>query len=207
MFFFYIIFIILFILSIVTSFTTIQIHIQNFRFSTDKKDGKFLNKNYKIIVKLYLFEKIKFLQFNLTQRKIERKEMQEKISQIEQKMMVDKNNFDIKLLKELKHLNLKLKKIHLKVDIGLEDAAAGAISVGIASGFIAILFGKFMDKKSEIFWKVIPIYQNRNLCNVNLDCIFSLKLIHIIYTIYVLRKKGVKNNGTSNRRTYAYSHE
>lgn len=206
MFFFYMIFIIVFILIIFSLFTTIQIHIQNIRFSTDKIEGRNFNKDYKIIVKLYLLKKIKFLQLNITKNKIERHTIQERINKIEKKMKEDKKFFDIKILNELKKLNLKIKKINLNIDIGLEDAAANAISVGIISSMIAISLRKFTNKNNQILWKVNPIY-NRNLLNVNLDCIFSLKLIHIIYTIYVFRKKGEEKNGTSNRRAYAYSNE
>ena len=210
MFFFYLIFILLCIFVIFIVSTSIQIHIENIRFSTEKREERYLNKNYRIIVKLYFCEKIKFFQFDIMKKQIEKSTIQKMIQKIEQKMIEDRKNWDIKILKQLKilkDLKIKVKKFHLKIDIGLEDAAAGAISVGIVSSFIANFFRKLIHQNSEIFWKVRPVYQNRNLVNINLDCIFRMKMIHIIYTIYILKKKGEKENGTSNRRTYAYSHE
>lgn len=207
MFFFYIILIILFLLILFISFTTIQVHIQNIRYSTDKQEGRHLNKNYKIMIKLYLFEKINFFKLDITKSKIEREKVQKSINKIEKKMIRDSNNFDIKTLKALKYLNLELKKLNLNVIIGLQDAASCAICVGTISSLIAIILRNFLNQSNDNFWKVIPVYQNRNLLNVNLDCIFNLKLLHIIYTIYFLKKKGEKNGRTSNRRAYAHSNE
>lgn len=207
MFFFCIILIMIILLNILTIFTTIQIHIQNIKYSTDRDNGRHLNKNYKIEIKLYFLEKIRYFKLDITKKKMERVKIQKNLDKVKQKMIKDKNNFDIKLLKFLKYLNFKIKKIKLNIDIGLEDAAANAICVGTVSSIIAIILGNFMKKNNQNFWKVTPIYKNRNLLNVNLDCIFSLKLIHIIYTIYILKKKGDKNVRTSNRRAYAHSNE
>ena len=53
-------------------FTTIEIELQNIRYSTDKREGRNLNPDYKIEIKLYLFEKIKFFKFDITKLKMER---------------------------------------------------------------------------------------------------------------------------------------
>ena len=188
-------------------FTTIEIEVQNIRYSTDKKEGRNLNPDYKIEIKLYLFEKIKFFKFDITKLKMERLKLKKSFYQLEQKMIKNTNQWDIKALKALKNLHVELKKIKLKVYLGLEDAGSSAICVGILSTLVAILLRNVISKNEENFWQIVPIYQNRNLLNINLDCIFRLKLIHIINTIYFLKKKGENYVRTSNRRTYAYSHE
>lgn len=207
LFFFYIILAIIFILIILTIFTTIKIHIENIRYSTDKIQGRHLNKNYKIIIKLYLFEKINYLKLDITKKEMEKDILQINMNKFKQKMIRDKNQFDIKTLKSLKYLKVEINEINLEAYIGLEDAAASAILVGGLSSILAIILRRCMEKKNQNYWKITPIYQNRNLLNISLDCIFSLKLIHIIYTIYVLKKKGVENGRTSNRRAYAHSNE
>ena len=188
-------------------FTTIEIEVQNIRYSTDKKEGRNLNPDYKIEIKLYLFEKIKFFKFDITKLKMERLKLKKSFYQLEQKMIKNTNQWDIKALKALKNLHVELKKIKLKVYLGLEDAGSSAICVGILSTLVANLLRNVIPKNEENFWQIIPIYQNRNLLNINLDCIFRLKLIHIINTIYFIKKKGENYVRTSNRRTYAYSHE
>ena len=43
---------------------------------------------------------------------------------------------------------------------------------------------------------------------IDLNCIFSLKMIHIINIMWlILRKRDDKNGRTSNRRFNAYSYE
>lgn len=208
MFFFYIILVMVFLIVILAVFTTINLHIQNIKFSTKKREKRYLNKDYKISIELYLFNKIRFFKLDITKNKLEKEKIHKNIYKMEKQMIKNINSFDIKILKNLKYLQIKLKKLNLNIDIGLEDAATNAICVGTVSAIIAIILQKFTTKENnQYFWKITPIYQNRNLLNVKLDCIFSLKLIHIIYTIYVLKKKGEENDRTSNRRAYAYSNE
>ena len=104
----------------------------------------------------------------------------------------DKNNFDMKQISKLKKMNIKIQKINLKMVLGTEDTAQNAIIVGTISSIIAIIMGVLSEKKilaigdgkeNSINWKIIPLYQNRNLLNIDLNCIISFKLIHIINAI------------------------
>ena len=95
LFFFYIISAIIIILVVLTIFTTIQIHIENIRFSTDKIQGKHLNKKYKIIIKLYLFQKINYLKLDITRRDIKKRVVQINVDKFKEKIIKDENNFDI----------------------------------------------------------------------------------------------------------------
>ena len=136
------------------------------------------------------------------------------VKKIKEKIEEDRKNIDTKILQDFKTINPYLEKINLKIVLSLENAAINALSVGIISGIIANTIGILHNKENKIktenyYWKIIPMYENKNYLNVTLDCIISIKLIHIIYTIYknLLRKKGGKNGRTSNRRAYDYSDE
>ena len=89
--------------------------------------------------------------------------------------------------------------MNLQIYLGLEDTGANAITVGILSCFTAIIMGILYEKnvfetdnkynrerkdnkEKQITWKILPAYQNKNLLNINLDCIISFNLMHIIYT-------------------------
>ena len=56
---------------------------------------------------------------------------------------------------------------------------------------------------------VAPAYMDKNLINVEFSGIFQIKMIHIINTICIVNKKrkGDKNERTSNRRPYDYGYE
>ena len=192
MFFFYIMLVILIILILLTILTTIQIHIENLKIELPKNHERNINTKYKITIKLYILEKIKYLKLDITKDKIERQFMQKNIKKLKEKIEKDKNKFDIRLLSNIKKINFKLKKIDLKINLGLEDAATNAIIVGIISSSIPVVMGILNNnniieinakKGNQIYWKIMPIYQNRNLLNIDLNCIISFKLIHIIYII------------------------
>ncbi len=184
--------VILIILILLTILTTIQIHIENLKIELPKKHERNINTKYKITIKLYILEKINYLKLDITKDKIERQFMQKNIKKLKEKIEKDKNKFDIRLLSNIKKINFKLKKIDLKINLGLEDAATNAIIVGIISSSIPVIMGILNNnniieinakKGNQIYWKIMPIYQNRNLLNIDLNCIISFKLIHIIYII------------------------
>ena len=194
MFFFYAIIVVAILIILLIEFTTVQIHIQNLRFHTEKIDERNISPKYKIIVKLYIFNKINYLKINLTKNQLERRFIKKNVNKLKKKIKQDKNKFDQKILSNLKKTELKIKKIDLKIYLGISDAAINAIIVGIVSSSIAVIMGILMDKNildfnckckkeenNQIYWKIIPVYQNKNLLNIDLNCIISFKLIHIIH--------------------------
>ena len=62
---------------------------------------------------------------------------------------------------------------------------------------------------NNVFYKITPEYSYKKSVKVNLICIMSIKMVHIINVIFTyLRKRSVnRNGGTSNRRTYASSYD
>ena len=192
MFFFYLILGLLIILTILIVFTTIQIHIENIRLEIPKKNGRNINKKYKITIKLYIFQKINYFKLDITKYKMERRVIRKNIEKLKRKIEKDKNNFDMRQISKLRKMNIKIQKINLKMVLGTEDTAQNAIIVGTISSIIAIIMGVLSEKKilamgdgkeNQINWKIIPLYQNRNLLNIDLNCIISFKLIHIINAI------------------------
>ena len=190
---------ILIILILLIILTTIQIHIENLKIELPKKHEKNINTKYKITIKLYILEKINYLKLDITKDKMERQFMQKNIKKLKEKIEKDKNKFDIRLLSNIKKIKFKLKKINLKIKLGLEDAAINAIIVGTISSSISVIMGILnnnniinVKKENQIYWKIMPIYQNRNLLNIDLNCIISFKLIHIIYIILSQGKKYPK---------------
>ena len=79
--------------------------------------------------------------------------------------------------------------------------------IPILSSMIAIIFTKACNP-NDCYYKVNPIYIDENIYKINLDCIISIKMIHIIIIMWnILRKRDDINDRTSNRRSYAYSNE
>lgn len=196
--------IILFLIAILM-FSKIEIAIKNLKISTDKINNRHIKENYKFIIKLKLF-KIKILEVIITKKQLEKFNIKEKL---EKQIVKNNAKVDLDVLKEFKNLQFKILNLNLIIKLGTENAGLTAILTGILSTIIGILLkDKILDDKENNF-KIIPIYINRNLLNIELDCIISFKMIHIIYMLYILNKKRRDDEyvRTSDRRTYAYSNE
>ena len=188
-------------------FSKIRIEIINFRFTSMNK--KHLNENYKIIIKLRIFNKFTIFKIILTKNKLKNLNLKQDAKIIRTKIIENKNKIDKRVFKIIKNIKIIIKRLNLSIDIGTENASLTALLVAIISSITGIVFRKsIIDSKKQSF-KIVPVYVNKNLININVSGIFEIKMIHIINIIYVLNKKeGVKKNErTSNRRTYDYSYE
>lgn len=81
------------------------------------------------------------------------------------------------------------------------------IIFSISNALIPILISKKINGKYNN--DVSFLNQNRNIINISINCIISIKIVNIINTLYLLKKKGGsdKYGKSSDRRSYAYSNE
>ncbi len=188
-------------------YSKINIEINNFKFSSETK--RHLNKNYNIIIRLYIFSIIPLLKVNITKTKMEKLKLKEKIDKIDFKAIRDRNQIDEKALEALKELNIDIQNIKLKIDLGTENASLTSIIIPIISTIIGIILSRKIKKIENQSFIIKPVYINENLINIDFSGIFELKMRHIINIIYMLNKKeGVKEyERTSNRGSYDYSYE
>ena len=134
-------------------------------------EGKKINKESKIYVYLLIFRKIKLFKKDVKNMKIPKMKLQDK--DIDVKIL---KNIDLKInyIELLKNIDVDADKIDLYAQIGTQDAALTAILVGFVSAVLGVVLRK---PKYEI----IPIYSNKNLLKIKLDCIISVNLMQYIY--------------------------
>ena len=202
------------ILMIMVIFITIKIkfEIQNLKISTNEKPH--LNKKYQIKIVIYTLGFIPILKIKLNNQKIKKiinnQKIKEKIKQQETKIIENKANIDKELITSLKNIKTEVKEINLKIRIGTENASLTAFTIPVISTFIAIFLSKQIKKYNDKqVFLVEPVYLDKNLLNIEFSSIFQIKMIHIINTICIVNKKrkGDKNERTSNRRAYDYGYE
>ena len=198
------------VITIVFTFSKIQIEVNNFRFQSTSK--RHINKDYEVIIKLFILKVIPIFKINITKTKLEKLKLKDKIKNIDLKVIQDNKEFDKKALKAVKELDVAIKNIDLYIDLGTENASLTSIIVPALSTIIAIILHRKIKKFENQVFVINPIYINQNLVNIYISGIFEIKMSHIINMIYVLnkeKKKGVEKNerSTSNRRTYGYSYE
>lgn len=203
---------IIFIFLILIITVKVEVKIQNIKYNSEKVKGERLANNYQIIIKILTLEKIPIFRLKINKSKIEKinakTHLKQKIKEEIQKQDIAKaiemeKKFDLKkLIPEVyKNIKLETENINLKIDIGTENVVLTSFIIPIISTILA-----FTVKRN---FEVQPIYQNKNIIKFELNGIFSVKMIHIIDTICILKKKRrvYKNERTSNRRTYDNCYE
>ena len=190
-------------------FITLRIELEfiNVRVNIPKKKNRYLNENYKIKFRLYLFRKIKIFDIDIVKTKLERAKIKKQIKGLENKLKQNKNNFDLDFIKFIKLINIRIKQMNLKIRVGADNAAITAILVGIGYLLCSNLFKNKINNFEEQKYVIEPIY-NKKILNIKFEGIFFVDMTNIIYIMFkILEKRRVEKNGTSDRRSYAYSNE
>ena len=191
----------------------LKIEFVNLKFTSVSKEH--MNNDYRIKIKIYTFQRLLMFKINIDNKKISRALKNQKIDKIikkqKEKIIIDKNKIDKNVLEGIKKLKIELNEMNLKISVGTENAAITAFIIPIISTFLSIFLSKKINKfNSKQIFSIAPVYINENLINIEFSGIFQIKMIHIINTICIVNKKkrkGEKNERTSNRRAYDYSYE
>ncbi len=207
------IFLLIFLI-IILMILTIRIKIEFIDIKFTSLSKEHLNKNYKIKIIIYIFEKIPIIVSKITNKKIQKIIKNEKIRNIiknqETKIIENRKDIDKEVLKGLKNIKVEIEKMNLQISIGTEDASITAFIIPVISTFLAMFLSKKVRKSNDKqIFSITPVYINQNLINIEFSGIFQIKMIHIINTIYIInkRKRVDKNERTSNRRPYDYGYE
>jgi len=222
-FFFGALLVIIFILFILISLSTLRVTVTKFQvtnFNKKESDAK-IRANFCINIGLFLFGKIKIFKSKITDKKLKKinkkLNIKDKIKKIDFKNLkgniyLDKNTK--KIIRKYKIIEIT--KFKLNMQIGLEDVIFTSIIINIISIILSILLARTLDKEGikKSTYKIQPIYYNKNLINVKLESIINIKIVHIMYIIFILLKNGkikkrrVDNCGrASNRGVNDYSYE
>lgn len=162
--------------------------------------------NNKIILSIYTLGKVCLYKKNLRNTK--------KQSSIKNgKRIVNKNKFVTEAIKSGK---LNINELNLIIHLCTGDAVLTAYTVGIVSGIIGIIvrISDFRINYKKFYYEVQPIYSNEEELKLELKCIISKNLAHIIFIMYKSIKEckrgrnDDKDGGkSSNRRAYGNCNE
>lgn len=208
---FIIIFFTFMILALILS--TISIRIEKLEISNLNTLSK-ITYDFDIYFELLFLNKLKMLSIKADKKKIlqlnSNIQLKNKMQNMDFKRI--KQDFPkIKLKDILKKLNIQVSKFNFKFEIGTEDVIITTGIIAVVASALGIILARVIKKydKEKYNYEIKPIYKNKNLINLYLNCIIKVKMVHIICIIYfLLRKRRVKNNErTSNRRAYDYSYE
>lgn len=194
------------------------------------------NIDYEIKIGLYFMKKIRIIGLKLNKDKQEK--IKRRIQKLQNSKLIKKlsrtsiKKIPLKLEKKLereilfnnikqlklakiifKNLKIEILKFKMNLQIGLEDVIITSSLITIISVIVPIILrltNKYIKNINNYRYKILPIYGNKNVLKLDLDCIINLKLVHIINIIYIIvkmKRRSDKNERTSNRRSYDYCHE
>ena len=197
------VFTIIFVLLKIFFSISIKLEIENLKIVLPNNKRKITNNDSKVLLKVYIFEKIKITEFDL--KKID---LKNQIIKNRLQKQIEGNKLNLNTVNFLINTNYIIEILNLEVFIGTEDAAITAIGVGTGYAIISnLLKKKFLDYRN-IKYEILPIYKNKNIFKLELDSIITLKMENLIDIIRFMKKGRVKKNDrSSNRRSYAYSNE
>lgn len=167
--------------------------------------------DYELYIGLYLLGKIKIVKIKINKQILNKINIKEKISTENIKKIKREAKKNKELKKVIKKLNIEILKLDLKLELDTPDVLITTGLVTTISIIVSIIFSKLLKIKkfNEYKYKIIPLYNNKNMLNLEINCIINIKIVHIIFILYILMKKrrDDKNERTSNRRSYDYSYE
>lgn len=181
-------------------FSKIGIKIEEFKISSFKEK----NEKLKIYFEFYIFN-IKLAHIKINPNNIKKiynkqKSMIKKIKEI--------NNYAE--IKDVLLKKVKLKNLLLDINIGTGNVILTTYIIVILSTILSSILPLYIEgeiKKNN--YAVKPIYSNEISYKITLNCIMTIKTVHIIHIIYLYLKKrrDEKYVRTSNRRSYESSYE
>lgn len=188
-------FVIIFILGII--FSKVKIKLQTTQNLTENSKDKF---NFKIIIYIFLFYKVKLIKFTIDSKKRKNKKSNKK-----------QFKYDKDIIEILKDSKLRLEQLWLEVNLDTQSILITTFLTVIISTIVSSLltFNIKSINYKKCNYKINPLYQNKNLINFRLDCMIVGDFVHISTIAYKLFKKvrNDKYGRTSNRRAYGYSNE
>lgn len=192
--------------------TQIQdLHLSNFDMIKGVKDKIW---KYKIIIRIKFLNRLTIFKLKLDEKKIKKlyektNEKNDLVKKMENYVFTHRDIFSV-----LKKLKPQITKFHLDLSLGTEDAILTSFLVAGLASIISILLprcitGKNVNLEENYQYQINPIYLDKNVYKIWLNCIIRVKIVHIIYVIDILFKKrrDEKHERASNRRSYDYSYE
>lgn len=164
-----------------------EFKIRNLDFMIENINKKHVNDNFIFTLYLKLF-RIPVLKVDVTKATFRKNKVKIEINKMKQKIRQKEKKLDFKMIAQLKKLKINFKSLNFMVNIGTEDAAVTALTTGVLATSIGIALRSILNLNKDNYFKVIPIYQNKNLLKIDFNCMFEIKLINIIYTILALKK-------------------
>ena len=165
-------------------FSTIRFRIEDFELANVKR----IMPNYKVIISLKLFNKIKWLSLNLNNKKMKKIYTKLHLETID----IRKIEKDLKIsdIKEFIEIKPKVTHLNLKLNVGADDVIITGYIIAIISSLIGIILPHITRKKDikNIKYKIKPVYNMKNVYHLKLTTTLEIKVFKILSSAYKIHK-------------------
>ena len=179
-----VILIVLLILFILIS--TIKVEIEKVNISNVMK----IKSNYIIKISALLVNKFKWLSFQIDRINIKKFSKKLHLEKIDIQKL--EKNFNVYDIKQIINIKPKLTYLDLKISLGVEDVILTSYLIPIVSIVISIILPYITknNKIDNINYKIMPLYNNKNIYDIKLDTIIEIKVINVLNAMYKIYKNG-----------------
>lgn len=187
MLFFICIIIVFIIILFLVAISELKINVKNLNISS--LGPKLIKDGYLITVGLYI-KKFPLIRFEFNKEKMRGLKLKDKLKKIDFQKQIQKIHNKKETVQSIKVWKINLEEIDLNIEFDTIDPVLTSYVTAIISSAIGIIFGILIrkyDKEKQKF-VVEPMYINKNLINLSLSCIISVKIWNIIKEILNHRK-------------------
>ena len=137
------------------------------------------------------------IKFGILKFKLNKEKLKKIISNNKSKIKLEVNDFK-EIIKKL-----EIPKLNINAKFGTGEPNSTAFFVAIVSSIIGIALARKIENPR---YTIEPVYGDMNYIFLSINCIFEIKLVHIINIFIKLKRKEYQKYGrTPNRRSYVGS--
>lgn len=137
------------------------------------------------------------IKFGILKFKLNKEKLKKIISSNKSKIKLEVNDFK-EIIKKI-----EIPKLNINAKFGTGEPNSTAFFVAIVSSIIGIALARKIEKPR---YTIEPVYGDGNYIFLSINCIFEIKLVHIINIFIKLKRKEYQKYGrTPNRRSYVGS--
>lgn len=137
------------------------------------------------------------IKFGIIKFKLNKEKLKKIISNNKSKIKLEVNDFK-EIIKKI-----EIPKLNINAKFGTGEPNSTAFFVAIVSSIIGIALARKIENPR---YTIEPVYGDMNYIFLSINCIFEIKLVHIINIFIKLKRKEYQKYGrTPNRRSYVGS--
>lgn len=137
------------------------------------------------------------IKFGILKFKLNKEKLKKIISNNKSKIKLEVNDFK-EIIKKI-----EIPKLKINAKFGTGEPNSTAFFVAIVSSIIGIALARKIENPR---YTIEPVYGDMNYIFLSINCIFEIKLVHIINIFIKLKRKEYQKYGrTPNRRSYVGS--